>query len=114
MENEAIFRDTNRQINDAAERIFSQAQQTSISVGFYCECADSNCRERIEMSPEEFENIHRHEDQFAIKPKHVVAEIETVVSQKPGYWIVHKTKLPEDLKENRWPGNGLAGGPSQL
>lgn len=97
VENETIFRDANRQINDMASRVFGQAQKTVIPVGFYCECSNRECRDRIELTPEEFEEVHSIANQFIIKCGHEVPRVEDIIENKDAYCIIQKHFMPENL-----------------
>lgn len=98
VENETIFRDANRQINAMAARVFGQAQKTVIPVGFYCECSNHECRDRIELTPEEFEEAHSLSNHFVIKCGHEVPKIEDIIESHKDYCVIKKHFMPEDLK----------------
>jgi len=97
VENETIFRDANQEINFLASRVLGQAQ-TVIPVGFYCECSDRECRERIELTPEEFVKVHSISNQFVIKCGHEVLRIEDIIEDRSNFCIIRKHVMPEDLK----------------
>ncbi|HEY2004209.1 MAG TPA: hypothetical protein VGH44_03770 [Candidatus Saccharimonadia bacterium] len=97
VENETIFRDANRQIKEMASRVLGQAQKTVIPVGFYCECSDRDCRERIELTPEEFDEVHSIANQFVIKCGHEILRVEDIVEVQGDYCIIQKHFMPEDL-----------------
>lgn len=98
VENETIFRDANREINHLATRVFGQAQKTIIPVGFYCECSNRECRERVELTPEEFVEVHSISNQFIIKCGHEVPRVEDIVENRGDFCIIRKHIMPEDLK----------------
>ena len=85
--NEAFFRDVNERINDQAEVWGHGAQQ---AVEYLCECSNSNCTFKIELSREEYEHVRSNGEWFAIAPDHQIPEIEDVIERHDRYWVVSK------------------------
>jgi hypothetical protein len=84
--NEALFRRINRRIAGTAEA-WDVADEP---IGFYCECADPECIDRILMLPAAFERIHASPARFVVRPGHDVAVIERVVQRHSDYLVVQK------------------------
>ena len=58
--------------------------------GFFCECSDLDCRERVLVEPPRYGEIHADPEQFVLLPGHEIPAIEVVVDQEGGYLIVRK------------------------
>jgi hypothetical protein len=93
-ENEVIFRQANKDAKDFLEDI-GAAHSTLLP--FFCECSDTDCRRRIDLSVETYEELHQSKKQFTIIPGHEVPAIEKVVKQTDLYYIVEKlTDMPDE------------------
>ena len=73
--NEALFRAVNEQI----ERL-----------DVVCECGDLDCAERIPIPISDYEEVRADSVLFLVKPGHQKPDIEEVVSEAPGYYVVRK------------------------
>ncbi len=82
--NEAMF----REINERLESQLPVDRDNRLSV--LCECADADCVERIELTPEEYASARAQSRQFILAPGHEIIEIEDVVSRNDRYEIVRK------------------------
>ena len=82
--NEAMF----REINERLESQLPVDRDNRLSV--LCECADADCVERIELTPEEYAGVRRQSRQFILAPGHEVLEIEDVVNRNDRYEVVRK------------------------
>jgi hypothetical protein len=85
--NEVLFRKANDRIDERAEGQTEPGE----TIAFYCECADRDCTERLEITAAEFENVRARPTQFLVKPGHQVTEIETIITRTPLYLVVEKT-----------------------
>lgn len=82
-QNEALFREVNERVQDhSADATVHQ---------YLCECANSDCTFRITLPSEEYEAVRGDPRQFMVLPLHYTPEIEELVAEKDGYWIVLKT-----------------------
>ena len=81
---EAIFRNVNEDINDASERLDTDAAQ------FVCECGDPSCTDRIDIPLEEYEAVRKDPTRFVVSPGHVKGPIEKVVKRGRGYAVIEK------------------------
>jgi len=84
--NQSLFRAVNEQIKDMNEAVATFTRSFAIS----CECADTNCIDTLELSPEEYEAIRAEPRQFAVLPGHVYPDVETVVRESKGFIVVEK------------------------
>ena len=98
-ENEVVFREYNERVGksfDELKRMAKEANQESFirdddtPLHFYCECSDENCRERIEMAPSRYKQIHKKRDRFVVIVGHEVKDIEHILEKQDGYSIVEK------------------------
>jgi hypothetical protein len=85
--NDAIFRDANEGIQDAARR-YSIAG----GVPFLCECADPRCMEILRLELAEYEEIRARPTYFInARGHHTAAQgWATVVERRNGYDVVEK------------------------
>ena len=83
-ENELVFREVNERIAE-------------IGVGFelenveaFCECSDTSCTQRFELSRSDYAHVRSSSTQFAVVPGHETPEVERVVEQREEYFVVEK------------------------
>jgi len=105
VENEVVFRQANERVQIELvelERMAEAEGHTSlpniddISLHFYCECSDENCRERIVMKLTMYNEFHTNRKQFLISPGHEALEIEKVVFEDSNYTVVEKFATPPE------------------
>jgi SpoU rRNA methylase family enzyme len=86
--NQALLREVNERIEELNETF----DQFSPYGTWMCECADTGCREQIEMTIGEYEAIRRHPNRFVIAPHglHFYENVEDVVEETARYWVVEK------------------------
>jgi hypothetical protein len=67
------------------------SHQSSHSVmSFKCECDNKACPETIQMSTEEYQQVHRTTKSFVVVPRHVRLDLEEIVIAFSDYVIVAK------------------------
>lgn len=101
-ENEVIFRRANKKALDALETAREEeeaehvkpADEQNMTLHFYCECADDQCRARLPLTMSEYESNHRQSNQFIVLPGHEIPHIEKVTKKAPGYFVVQKYMTP--------------------
>ena len=81
---ESFFRAVNEGIAEASERFESTEAE------FFCECGDTYCTHRIEVSLDDYEAVREHPTRFLVRRGHVVSEVEEVVRRRRRYAIVEK------------------------
>jgi hypothetical protein len=103
MENQVVFRKLNERVQKGIDEVNQIASEDGLEpididgdepLFFYCECSDENCRNRIKLSPNEYNDIHRKKDTFTILPGHQVPQIEDVIEETPDYIVVRKHVMP--------------------
>jgi hypothetical protein len=78
-----------REVNDRVEELSSEWEENGRSVVF-CECAETGCLEKIEISHIAYERIRDSAMHFLVKPDHVDLARELVVAETDEYVVVEK------------------------
>jgi len=55
-----------------------------------CECADEDCTRSITLTPRGYESVRSDETQFLVVPGHQRIEVEDVVAEREGWFVVRK------------------------
>jgi hypothetical protein len=96
--NEALFREVNEAVSGIREQFASPTFE------IVCECGDSACTDRIELTRDEYEAVRDESDQFAVRYGHEIPDIERVVSEHRDYVVVAKVSpAAPDLAERTDP-----------
>jgi hypothetical protein len=82
--NEALFREVNERIAEAAERFDAD------DASFVCECAEPGCTERIDATLEEYERVREDGATFLLVPGHEDERVESVVEAVAEHAVVEK------------------------
>jgi hypothetical protein len=85
-ENEVVFREVNERLRELGES-FSMVSQVG---EFVCECANTSCTERIQLTLPEYEHVRSDPKWFVIYPGHEALDYERVIEQTDSYTIVEK------------------------
>lgn len=94
VENEKIMESLNRRLQEHVANIRAESDQDeSAPVSYFCECSDLACRERIRMTPERYEAIHRDPSLFVVLAGHEESTVESVVDTWLDHLIVRKHVL---------------------
>ena len=83
--NESLFRTLNENIASLAGTLGSETPYE-----FICECASSDCFERIVLTRAEFERVRSDGARFLMAADHVDIQIELIVEQHENYVVVEK------------------------
>ena len=81
---EALFRNVNEEIRDAAERFDADVGE------FICECGDPACTQHVQVPLDEYEDVRRHSTRFVVRPGHVKGPLERIVSRNRRYSVIEK------------------------
>ena len=84
--NEALL----REVNERVERLTQEFRATDEAMSLLCECGDSNCHDRIELTVSEYERLRAEPTTFAVRRGHVAPEVETVVEETDRYVVIRK------------------------
>ena len=97
--NEALFRDINERIEQAAQR----DGMSSEKYGFVCECASDDCFELIHITVGDYEHVRTDPVRFIVIEGHEAPEIEEIVERHAGYYIVAKTGPEQQIVKDADP-----------
>lgn len=92
IENEVIFRQVNENVKDfltVDNKINTVKKQL-----FYCECANPDCIEKIELTPAQYTKLHQNDRHFVTVTGHEFPEVEAVVSKEYDIQVVQKYDVP--------------------
>lgn len=82
-QNEITFRAAN-------EAIDRNRNPRNVLLEFLCECSDSDCKAKIELTQEEYESVRRHPTHFALAAGHERSEYDRIVDEFDRYTLVQK------------------------
>lgn len=95
VENEMLFRSTNREVQRRVKRDLAAKQEpATLELHFYCECSRFYCRDRIKLSVDEYESATENERQFIVLPGHENPTVEKIIRKAAGYTVVEKNIDP--------------------
>jgi hypothetical protein len=94
-QNEALFREVNERVQEKVNNFGGGG-----TFEYLCECANADCTFRLTLTPEQYESVRADAAQFAVLPLHFTPEVETLISENEGYWIVRKTGEAGDYVRN--------------
>ena len=92
-ENEALFRTVNEQV----ARLNEQFEQFGNPLSAICECARFDCNERVDISAQAYEQVRQDPARFIVTPQHIEPDLESVVEEQDGYWVIRKLGGPAEL-----------------
>jgi hypothetical protein len=85
--NESRFREINERL-EADLRELPHAPHERFD--FVCECGLRDCRELIELTFADYEQVRSDARTFAVRPGHEIANVEDVIARGEHFWIVRK------------------------
>jgi hypothetical protein len=100
--NEVVFREINERVNELAATHGSDEHLYT----FFCECSNADCTLQVELTRGAYEEVRAHGARFLIAVGHELPEIERVVAQNEGYWVVQKEDAAAELAREHDPRNG--------
>jgi hypothetical protein len=92
-ENEAAFRSRNQSVKAILDSVLPDENKDDFKLRFTCECSNEQCREVVEVSSADYEQIRRDPRKFIILPGHQQLDIERLVSSD-GYAVAEKLEDP--------------------
>jgi hypothetical protein len=84
--NESLFREVNERIKDV-----NLVMAVDEPADFLCECGSEDCTEPIALTLSDYEDVRRDPTHFAVRPGHVVPDVEHVVATHERYAVVEKS-----------------------
>jgi len=103
--NQSLFRAVNEQMR-GLDQVFATVTETFTIA---CECADTNCLEKLEIHPHEYLAVRSEPRQFAVLPGHVYPDVETVVRESYAYVVVEKFAAAGAVAELMAPERAASG-----
>jgi hypothetical protein len=98
--NEAMYRKANERA-----RAWDERHSSSEVASYFCECAQTNCRERVSLTEADYERVRSDSRRFVILPGHELPDLDTVIEQHEGWAIIEKapevTRIVEALDPRR-------------
>ena len=94
--NETVLRATNRELERADQEEGARVDQV---IEVLCECGRQGCDGVIRVTVVEYDRAHSQADRFVVLPGHESTEIEKVVEERAGYFVVDKVGEAEDIAE---------------
>lgn len=90
-ENHAVYRAVNEQLL-SLNQAFDELVENAL---FVCECARLDCIAAVEMTLADYAAVRADPRRFVVAPTedHVVPEVERVVGEAPGYYVVETVGL---------------------
>jgi hypothetical protein len=99
VKNELAFRDyNNRRLGFEQRAAESEEELESETVPFVCECGNADCISALTVTVAEFEDAHSAPDRFIVRPEHVYPDVERILEEHDGYWVVEKH--PDEMPSN--------------
>lgn len=93
-QNETLFREVNERVQEKVDGFGGGG-----AFQYFCECANADCTFRLVLTKAQYEDVRADPTQFVVLPLHFTPEVETLVSENEGYWIVRKTGEAGDYAE---------------
>ncbi len=102
-ENQVLFRQKNEQVASDLEALKKAAESegrgslvpdSDVPLHFYCECSNTDCRQRIILTTSQYKELHQNSSQFILVTGHEVPNIERVVFRNDKYEVVEKFQTP--------------------
>ncbi len=90
---ELAARALNKKNSKILKNHIPEEEQAELKILFNCECADPDCSERLSLTLDEYDRLHRLESRFVIAKDHLEPEIETVRASDDDIAVVEKFAL---------------------
>lgn len=97
--NESIFREINERVEEIGTAVEGPTK-------FLCECARTDCTERLDVPLDIYEWVRARPTHFLVVPGHEQLEYERVVDQGGGWLVVTKIGVAGDVAEDEDPRTG--------
>src|SRR3954453_10680415 len=94
--NEDFFRHVNEHIVEFTDKWGGE-------LDVVCECAHTDCAERLELTLDEYELLRKSPHRFAVLPGHEIPDVEDVVERGDRFLVVEKHGKARPLVEERDP-----------
>jgi len=98
-QNESIFREINERVEEIGTAVEGPTE-------FLCECARTDCTERLVVPLDIYEQVRARSRHFLVVPGHERLEYERVVDQGDGWLVVTKLGVVGEVAEDEDPRTG--------
>jgi hypothetical protein len=85
-DNEVLFREVNERLRELGEGFSMVTEQAA----FVCECGNSSCMERVEMSLSAYEQIRLDAKRFFVLKGHELPGYEKIIEDRSTHFVVEK------------------------
>jgi hypothetical protein len=97
--------------NESAFRVLNESLEASIHsgrpdtdlAGFVCECGDPDCDTTVRVTLPTYESVRRDSMLFLVAPGHELSDVEDVVEDGDGYFVVRKHEDAAEIVEETNP-----------
>jgi hypothetical protein len=86
--NETRFRHANAKITTSLDELVEQEHAPQYTL--VCECALGDCTEMVQLVADEYQVVRSNPLWFAVRPEHIVEELEHVVARTDRFWTIEK------------------------
>jgi hypothetical protein len=83
--NEAMFRYANERAKGWEEHHADEGKEL-----YFCECADPDCRQRLDLAKDSYEAVRSNSRRFLIAVGHEVPDVETVIETHDEWAVIEK------------------------
>jgi hypothetical protein len=75
-------------------RYLNEPFSSGVRASWFCECANGECFERVDMLLADYDDVKRHANRFLVAPSaaHVSPEIENVIERQHSHWVVQQIR----------------------
>jgi hypothetical protein len=86
--NQSLFREVNERVRAVSQSFADDAG----TIDFMCECAMTDCEERVHLSLADYQEIRRVPTHFFVTAsmEHVFPDAERIFAEREGYYVVEK------------------------
>jgi hypothetical protein len=98
--NEALFRLANERMAGWEERQESDSPEL-----YLCECGDPDCKQKVALSPAEYEQVRSNSRRFFVVAGHEALDVESVLERHGDWLLIEKDPEVTELVEKLDPRN---------
>jgi hypothetical protein len=88
--NEARWRELNAELERGLSAIDRDADERA---AFVCECGRPDCTEIVKLPLDAYQRAHEKDEHFVIRPGHEFPDVERVIEEAEGYFVVEKRHI---------------------
>jgi hypothetical protein len=88
--NEQVFKDHNDWLKKNLFELFRRGHNEDFQIHFVCECSDTSCEQRVDLTVEEYNKLRSMERCFVVIKGHQQPDIEQTIGSNNLFEIVQK------------------------